>query len=199
MKIYGLTILHTPLSQPSMPLVTMMDLSSFSFYQHPSISEFMSFFGRMLAERTPQGGRESVQEGSYTAHVYNWGGTEQVVGVLIADHKYPVCPAFLLLTKALDDFMAKVLTSSYAMPSAISFPEVQTYVQKYQDPCQADAIMHVQQELNKMKIVLHKTTESVLEHGERINDLVDRLNVLSTQTKVFYRTTKEQNSCCVLM
>ncbi|PCH41928.1 snare-like protein [Wolfiporia cocos MD-104 SS10] len=199
MKIYGLSILHAPPSQPSVPLATATDLSSFSFYQRPSVNEFMSFFARTLAERTPQGGRQSVQEGSYTAHVYNRGGAEQVVGVLITDHEYPVRPAFSLLTKTLDDFTAKVPTSSYTTPSAISFPEAQTYVQKYQDPRQADAIMRVQKELDETKIVLHKTIESVLERGERINDLVDRSNALSAQSKAFYKTAKKQNSCCVLM
>lgn len=73
---------------------------------------------------------------------------------MIADQEYPVRPAFSLLTKLLDDFIAKVPQASFKTPQAISFPEVNTYLQKYQDPRQADAIMKVQQELDETKIIL---------------------------------------------
>ena len=74
--------------------------------------------------------------------------------VIIADHEYPVRPAFSLLTKVLDDFTAKVPQTTFANPGAIAFAEINTYLQKYQDPRQADAIMRVQQELDETKIVL---------------------------------------------
>lgn len=54
----------------------------------------------------------------------------------------------------LDEFTSKVQQSSFSNPSSISFPEINTYIQKYQDPRQADAIMKVQQELDETKIVL---------------------------------------------
>lgn len=77
-----------------------------------------------------------------------------IEGVIICDHEYPVRPAFSLLTKLLDDFTAKIPQSSFGNPSAINFPEVTTYLEKYQDPRKADAIMKVQQELDETKIVL---------------------------------------------
>lgn len=76
------------------------------------------------------------------------------LAVVICDHEYPVRPAFSLLTKLLDDFTAKIPQSSFDIPSAISFPEIEVYISKYQDPRQADAIMKVQQELDETKIVL---------------------------------------------
>lgn len=76
------------------------------------------------------------------------------IAVIITDEEYPVRPAFSLLTKILDDFTAKVPQSSYSNPSSISFPDINTYIQKYQDPRQADTIMRVQQELDETKIVL---------------------------------------------
>jgi synaptobrevin homolog YKT6 len=72
--------------------------------------------------------------------------------------EYPVRPAFSLLAKVMDDFTAKVPQSSYSNPSSISFPEINAYVQKYQDPRQADSIMRVQQELDETKIVLVSQT-----------------------------------------
>ncbi|KZT19340.1 snare protein YKT6 [Neolentinus lepideus HHB14362 ss-1] len=199
MKLYSLAIVLVPHSGASSTLTQASDLSSFSFYQRGSVGEFMSFFSKTVAERTPAGQRQSVQENNYVAHVYNRGGAEQLAGVLITDQEYPVRPAFSLLTKVLDDFTAKVPQSQYANPAGISFPEATAYLQKYQDPRQADAIMKVQQELDETKIVLHKTIESVLQRGEKLDNLVDRSQALSAQSKMFYKTAKKQNSCCVIM
>jgi len=199
MKVYSLSVILAPPNGTSTVLSSSSDLSSFSFYQKGSVGEFMSFFSKTVAERTPQTQRQSVQENNYTAHVYNRGGAEQLVGVIITDQEYPVRPAFSLLTKMLDEFISKVPQSSYKNPSAISFPEINAYIQKYQDPRQADAIMKVQQELDETKIVLHKTIESVLQRGEKLDNLVERSNALSMQSKAFYKTAKKQNSCCVIM
>jgi Regulated-SNARE-like domain len=173
MKIYSLAVVLAPPSGPSATLCQGSDLSSFSFYQKGSVGEFLSFFTKTVAERTAQGARQSVQENNYTAHVYNRGGAEQLAGqpflpipqykgawlipaiaVIITDHEYPVRPAFSLLTKLLDDFTAKIPQSSFSNSSSISFPEINTYLQKYQDPRHADNIMRVQQELDETKIVL---------------------------------------------
>jgi synaptobrevin family protein YKT6 len=73
---------------------------------------------------------------------------------MITDHEYPLRPAFSLLTKILDEFTTKVPQSSFSNPTSISFPEITAYIEKYQDPRQADAIMKVQQELDETKIIL---------------------------------------------
>ncbi|KAF9472121.1 snare protein YKT6 [Pholiota conissans] len=199
MKIFSISILLARPSEAAVVLASASDLSSFSFYQRGSAGEFMAFLSKTVTERTPEGQRQTVQEQSNVAHVYNRGGAEQLAAVIITDEEYPVRPAFSLLTKLLDDFVAKVPQSAYSNPSTISFPEITTYIQKYQDPRQADAIMRVQQELDETKIVLHKTIESVLQRGEKLDNLVERSTALSMQSKMFYKTAKKQNGCCVIM
>lgn len=82
MKIYSLSIILAPPAKASTTLSAASDLSSFPFYQRGSVAEFVAFFSKTIAERTPQGQRQSVQENAYTAHVYNRGGAEQLVGEL---------------------------------------------------------------------------------------------------------------------
>jgi len=171
MKIYSISIILAPPSANSVILSSANDLSSFSFYQRGSLAEFMAFFSKTVAERTVPGQRQTIEEQNNVAHVYNSGGAEQLAGeqvcfisprnmhllsvaVIITDQEYPVRPAFSLLTKILNDFTAKVPQTSFSNPSSISFPEIQIYVQKYQDPRQADTIMRVQQELDETTIVL---------------------------------------------
>ena len=54
--------------------------------------------------------------------------------------------------------------------------------------------MKVQAELDETKIVLHKTIESVLERGEKLDNLVERSDQLSAQSRLFYKTAKKQVS-----
>lgn len=82
MKIFSLSVVLAPPGQVCTPLASATDLSTFSFYQRGSVGEFMSFFSKTIVERTSQGQRQSVQENSYTAHVYNRGGAEQLAGTL---------------------------------------------------------------------------------------------------------------------
>lgn len=73
--MYQLAILTvTPGDPPSATvLVSVSDLSQFSFYQRGSVAEFMTFMSKTVSERTLPTQRQSVQENNYTAHCYNRG------------------------------------------------------------------------------------------------------------------------------
>ena len=178
----------------------------------------MTLFSKTVAERTRPGQRQDVEEQGtflqvrfkdnitwyankeidYTFHAY--GRTEGVAGIIISDHDYPALVAHQLLSKVVDEFLAKYPRSSWANSNpTLSFPELKEYIVKYQDPQQADSIMKIQKELDETKIVLHKTIESVLQRGEKIDDLVAKSDGLSAQSKMFYTQAKKQNSCCVVM
>ncbi|GAA5951202.1 hypothetical protein JCM3765_002412 [Sporobolomyces pararoseus] len=211
MKILSIQLLHTEPGSQSIAVAAAQDLSSFSFYQRGAIGEFMNFFSRTVSERTPPGQRQSVQENSYTAHVYSR-QSDSLSGVIITDQEYPVRVAFSLLNKILDEFTTKIPRSTWEEKARQGrqqggktavlvneyTPQLQDYVSKYQDPKQADSIMKVQQELDETKIILHKTIESVLERGEKLDSLVDKSAALSASSKSFYKTAKKQNSCCVI-
>lgn len=165
----------------------------------------MSVFSKTVAERTKPGQRQDIEERcglklldvscrppwlidalvAYTFHAY--GRTEGVAGVIISDHDYPALVAHQLLSKVVDEFLAKYPRTAFASGKpTLSFPELKEYIVKYQDPQQADSIMKIQKELDETKIVLHKTIESVLERGEKIDTLVQKSDGLSAQSKMFY-------------
>jgi synaptobrevin family protein YKT6 len=39
----------------------------------------------------------------------------------------------------------------------------------------------------------------VLQRGEKLDDLVAKSSDLSAQSKMFYKSAKKQNSCCIVM
>lgn len=109
-------------------------------------------------------------------------------GIIISDQQYPALVAHQLLSKVVDEFLTKNPRSAWATGTpSLSMPELREYLTKYQDPQQADSILKIQKELDETKIVLHKTIESVLQRGEKIDDLVAKSDGLSNQSKMFYR------------
>ena len=123
---------------------------------------------------------------AYTFHAY--GRTEGIAGIIISDKDYPALVAHQLLSKIVDEFLSAHPRTSFAgaNPQPLPFPQLKEYIVKYQDPQQADSIMKIQRELDETKIVLHKTIESVLERGEKIDTLVEKSNDLSAQSRMFY-------------
>jgi synaptobrevin family protein YKT6 len=53
-----------------------------------------------------------------------------------------------------------------------------------------------QDEVEETKVVLHKTMQSVLERGEKLDDLIKASESLSDQSKMFYTQARKMNRCC---
>jgi hypothetical protein len=52
------------------------------------------------------------------------------------------------------------------------------------------------QQVNTNKKVLLRTVSKVLERGEKIEELVDKTEELSIQSKIFFKSSRKLNSCC---
>lgn len=199
MKLYYIGILDNS-KQPAVQLCAEHELSEFSRWTRNEYASFMTMFSKTIAERTKPGQRNSVEEQDYTFHCY--ARTEGLAAVIISKN-YPQLTAHSILSKVLDEF----LTDDRRTPDQkrnpkdndATFAALKEYLQRYQDPAQASSITAIQQQLDETKIILHKTIDSVLQRGEKIDDLVAKSSDLSTQSKAFYQTAKKQNSCCSLM
>ncbi|CAG8716014.1 7989_t:CDS:2, partial [Cetraspora pellucida] len=164
------------------------DLSGFGFFQRGSAQEFMKFFSKTVAERTKPGQRLSVEENNYV--FYSHARTEGLAGIIICDNEYPQRVAFSLLGRVLDEFLIKFGPNTWK-PQTISYPELKTYLTKYQDPKEADQIIKVQEQLDETKLVMNKTIEGLLQRGEKLDDLIDRSQEISFQSKAFYKQAKK--------
>jgi len=198
MKVFNISILTN--STPAKLLCAEQDLSSFGFFQRGSVQEFINFFSTTAAERTQVGERSKIEQQSYVGYVYS--NPNGLAGVVVTDTEYPSRVAFSIINKILDDFTLKYKKSDWENLNSkdrLSFPELKTYLTDFQDPHKADPFMKVQQELDETKVILHKTMDSLLQRGEKLDDLVAKSDQLSSQSKMFYKTSKKTNSCCYLM
>ncbi|KAM7350437.1 YKT6 v-SNARE homolog [Cochliomyia hominivorax] len=194
-KLFALSIFYKGSSEARL-LKSAYDLQSFSFFQRGTVQEFMTFASKTIVERTQPAMRQSVKQEAYMCHVYV--RTDNLAGVLIADHEYPQRVGHTLITKILDEFSAKIPSDLWetANENSIDFSVLPSYLAKYQDPKEADALTKMQNDLDETKIILKNTIEAVLERGEKIDDMVIKSENLSLQSKAFYKTAKKTNSCC---
>ncbi|MED6180540.1 VAMP-like protein ykt61 [Stylosanthes scabra] len=181
MKITSLLVLKCS-GEGSDPVIlaNASEVSHFGYFQRSSVKEFIVFVGRTVAKRTPQGQRQSVQQEEYKVHAYNRNG---LCAVGFMDDHYPIRSAFSLLNQVLDEYQKSFGESWRSAQTDNSGSE------------------HVGmwRELDETKIILHKTIDSVLARGERLDSLVEKSSDLSAASQMFYKQAKKTNQCCTIL
>jgi len=158
----------------------------------------LTFFSKTFSKRTNPGQRQSITHESYVVHCYV--RADGLAGVCTSDLEYPARVAFVLLTQMLDEF-DQLVGKNWKLNDSSSTefqPRIEEYLSKYQDPAAADKITKIQKDLDETTATLHKTIDSVLERGVKLDQLVERSDDLSKQSKMFYKQAKKTNSCCVI-
>jgi synaptobrevin family protein YKT6 len=177
-----------------------MELSNFGFFQRGSVAEMIRFFCRTFVKRTPHGTMQSVQHEEYNIHIYL--RTDGLAGVVVSDLEYPSRVAMVLISKMFEDFTSTATNICRWEHSTsdvnLDLPFLKQALMKFQNPSEADKLTKIQRELDQTTVILQQTIASVLDRGVKLDDLVNKSNDLSNQSKIFYRRAKETNSCCVI-
>lgn len=148
-----------------------------------SAKQFATFISKTLAKRVDLGQRSTIEHEGYLVHVHV--RTCGVAAVVVCDQEYPQRVAFTLLMKVLEDFLNVHTQEAWrAATDELPFPQLEQMVVSYQDPMQADGITKIQKDLDDTKIILHKTIDSVLERGVKLDNLVEKSTDLSAQSKM---------------
>lgn len=202
MRLYAIEIIYkTPAHSTNQAklLYAARDLSSFGYFQQGSVKEFMDFTAKIVVERTQACTRSSVKEQEYLCHTFV--REDNLAGVIISDQEYDKRVAQTLLNKVLEDFTALYAKPQWdnIAPGGATCKKIDEYLTKYQDPRSADPLMRVQNDLDETKIILHDTLEALLQRGEKLDDLVERSEGLSAQSKMFYTTARKTNRCCTIL
>jgi synaptobrevin family protein YKT6 len=200
MKVVDISILNTKSSAGGdpLPLCSASDLTSYGYFQRQGVKEMLTFFTKTFTKRTQPGQRQSITHESYVVHCYV--RSDGLAGAVTTDLEYPARVAFVLLTQLLDEFTTTMGSAwkSTSVANSIDFQPLEGYLVKYQDPAAADKVTKIQKDLEDTTQILHKTIDSVLERGVKLDNLVERSDDLSRQSKMFYKQAKKTNSCCVI-
>ncbi|BAD87240.1 putative NTGP1 [Oryza sativa Japonica Group] len=184
--------------QAAVVVANATDVSHFGYFQRNPAREFILFVARTVAARTPAGRRQSVQHEEYKVHCYNQNG---LCAIAFTDDHYPVRSAFSLLNTVLEEYHKtfgerwRTAKTDNTQP----WQYLDDALTKYQDPAEADKLLKIQRDLDETKIILHKTIDSVLSRGERLDSLVEKSSDLSAASQMFYKQAKKTNSCCTIL
>ncbi|XP_066310727.1 VAMP-like protein YKT61 [Miscanthus floridulus] len=206
MKITALLVLKSPgdssasggEQQQTVVLANASDVSHFGYFQRAAAREFILFVARTVALRTPAGSRQNVQHEEYMVHCYN---QNVLCAIAFTDAHYPVRSAFSLLNIVLEEYQKTFGESWRTTKTDVTQPwqYLDDALTKYQDPAEADKLLKIQRDLDETKIILHKTIDSVLARGERLDSLVEKSSDLSISSQMFYKQAKKTNSCCTIL
>lgn len=198
MKLYCAHVLHKNADSGEVKLFkSASDLREFSFFQRGSVEEFMTFTSRLLVERSGLGARSSVKENEYLVHCYV--RNDGLSAVCVTDVEYQQRVAMSFLGRVLDDFTTKVPAARWPTirdDKTCPYDGLDALLAQWQNPREADPMTRVQEEVEETKMVMHSTIQSVLDRGEKLDDLVKKSENLSDQSKMFYTSARKMNKCC---
>lgn len=181
-------------------LYSCFELASFGFFQRGSIQEACQFVSRETIARTGLGQANSVTHLGYICHTRVL-STGLAVSCVV-DQDYPSFVALGFLNKALAAFQAQHPESEWkkvTQETNLAVPDLNGLVQEYQDPSKADKIMQIKKELDETKDIVIKSIDQLLERGEKLDDLVERSQDLSFQSRAFANRAEDLNSCCTIL
>ncbi|KAK3281719.1 VAMP-like protein ykt61 [Cymbomonas tetramitiformis] len=174
------------------------DLSSFGYFHRGGVKEMLNFVSRTIIRRTCAGQRQSVEHEEYMVHSCNKNGLSAIAFV---DREYPSRSTFCVLNKVIEDYEQKFgeVWKKISEDTEAANPICESALKEFQDPAAADKLLKIQRELDETKVILHKTIDSVLARGEKLDSLVERSNDLSLASQVFYKQARKQNQCCIIV
>jgi len=182
MRIYSICI-----QLKNKDFVCHYELKDFGYFEKKIIKDFISFFSKELIERynTRKETKEKIDiiKDSFdnstriiVYHCYLYGNHI----IIYTDEEYP------------ENVIKRLIVSDTVVKNTSSI------LTDYQEPHKIDSIYKIQCELDETIETCHKTIESLLNRGEKLDDLVKRSEYLNTSSKMFYTTAKKHNSCCII-
>jgi synaptobrevin family protein YKT6 len=201
MKIFAFALMvwrPENLEQPLM-LANAFDLSSFGYFQRSSVKEFMIFFCRTLMQRTARSQRQSVDHENYVCHIHL--RSDGLGGIAVCDQEYPQRVAYTALSNLLTEFheLHGEVWPTLKEDTILPFPKLDQAIVDFQNPANADKLTKIHEDLEKTISIVHKTIDSVLDRGTKLENLVKQSEDLGMQSKLFYQNAASANKCCTIM
>lgn len=184
--------------QNAVLLSSAFDLSSFGFFQRGTVKELITFGSRQIATASEVGVRQAVKLKDESHICYCLVNSQKLAVCVATDAEYPSRVAFSLIGRATQEFM-KLHQSAFTTATTnqtLDVPELTNLLTLYQDPAKADPISRVEKELDETQKLLVKTIDQLVERNESLQQLADKSEDLSFQTKIFMKKSEEMNSCC---
>jgi len=192
-------------NKPPVVLLRLEELGEFSFWTRGTIREFMIFASREVANRTNLGDRNCIRHSpkdmDMEFHTHCYVNAEGLGCVVLTGGEYHQRVAFTLLSKTLEEVKKTQGDSIFKnkIDTNLNMDTIAALFKKFQVPEEADSIMKIEKDLNETREVLIQNVEKLLVRGERLEELMEKSQDLSFQSKAFAKQAKSLNSCCTII
>lgn len=186
-------------------LAAVSAVSFFSLFQKSKITEIMRFISKTISDRCETERRSSIADGDFVVHVYKHNFAQlmkenvppDICCVIITDVQYPKEVAHRLIDKICQfggngrfkDGMATVEEKD----ECVRF--LADIIKKYQKPS-ADTMYKMKQDVEETKHILCQAVEKLLQRGEKLEDLIDRTEYLSQNSKTLLKRARKGSRVC---
>ncbi|KAH3861794.1 vesicle-associated membrane protein 7-like [Dreissena polymorpha] len=135
-------------------------------------------------------GKTTITMASFKFHCIVENG---VIFMCAAKPDFKTQPCFAFLTEIKDEFHSRELSDKAAFASNHSFDAefnstLNKQMEKFSKPGAADNLTVLQGQVKEVQGVMAKNIESVIERGERLDDLMDKTDDLEAASATFART-----------
>ncbi|KAN0021967.1 hypothetical protein ACTFIU_004113 [Dictyostelium citrinum] len=166
------------------------DLSQFGFFEKGTVKEVIIAASKIFINKFDPNTRHSVPYEDYICFI---DVRNEFGGVVFTDKEYPERVAARLLSEMMNGYVKKTQGVIGA-----PYPELQG-IFKNSDPKANDKILEVQNQVNEVTSIMHKNIDVALGNTEKMENLLETSDDLSTRSKLFLKQAKKANRrCCII-
>eukprot|EP01067_Filipodium_phascolosomae_P005000 Filipodium_phascolosomae@DN299_c0_g1_i1.p1 len=170
-------------------------------FQRGTMKEYIKFHSRLICARTRKGVHQSIAFEQNMGQCHAYVHPDGVACTVLTHPEYPMRVAFGLMAELVRIFLEKIdreLWEHSAEDISVDFKEGDEYLQKYQNPEEADKLTKVQKDLEDVQELVVKSLDEILKRGENLDSLMQKSEDLSGSSYAFYQKAKRNNQCCKL-
>jgi synaptobrevin family protein YKT6 len=162
-------------------------LDDFSFFYRPIIKQRIeSIIEKVIKETRIDSHYQldaKIPTNDKELEIIVYGNTCNNYHVLITDKNYSMYAAYKLL-------------QTLSTEQNLSSHKKDLLVEQYKNSMDVDKIAQIQKELDESKIIILKSIDKIMERGEKLDDLIDRTEILKINSERYRDDVEDMNRCC---
>jgi len=148
---------------------------------------------QMLSQISNKNGKYSYDSKEYTFHIVVDSG---LTFLCAANIDFGKAKPHEFIQSIMDQFVNSTLMSrsKYAVENELNrdFSQVlSSQMERYSIPDKNDKVNRMKSQVDEVKVIMSKNIENILERGDNLQNLEDKTEILSEQSRTFQATTKK--------
>ncbi|OHT03616.1 SNARE protein [Tritrichomonas foetus] len=190
MKLYAIYLFRT-VGEKATIVDSAKDFSDVGWMYRKNCVEICDFASTQLAQSKNPQQRVSAEEKDFLFHAFR---KDNVCAVLVGTKDYPSRAAFSILREVMSEYDQ----CGGNLPDG-KCKTIQRGIVEYQNPEKADKMAQIHANLDQTREIMVTNLEKAIGRGESLNELAQKSETISAQSKMFAREASKLNSCCTII